>query len=66
MKAHEVVKYFGGQAATSRALTKKGVIVSQPAIAVWIRNDAVPMLRQYQIQKITRGKLKIGDIKVAV
>jgi len=39
--------------------------VSQPAIAVWIRNDAVPMLRQYQIQKITRGKLKIEDIKAA-
>jgi DNA-binding transcriptional regulator YdaS (Cro superfamily) len=48
-----IVKYFGGQAATARALG-----MSQPSIAGWVKSGVIPQLRQYQIEVLTKGKFK--------
>jgi DNA-binding transcriptional regulator YdaS (Cro superfamily) len=60
MRATEVVEFFGGQPATARALN-----IKPPAVARWLRNDVVPILRQYQIERVTKKKLKAEDIKAA-
>lgn len=51
MKTQNVIDYFGSRKATAEAL---GVDLS--AIAHW--GEFVPLLRQYQIQVITKNKLK--------
>jgi DNA-binding transcriptional regulator YdaS (Cro superfamily) len=53
MKAKDVIEYFGSQTATAKALG-----VSIPSVWAWVRNNEVPELRQYQIEKITNGNLK--------
>lgn len=55
MKAKDVIDYFGSQTATAKALG-----VSIPSVWAWVRNKEVPELRQYQIEKVTNGKLKVG------
>ncbi|ABI71500.1 MULTISPECIES: Cro/CI family transcriptional regulator [Shewanella] len=61
MKTADVIAHFGGQGRLAKVLD-----VSQPAISKW--GDTVPLLRAYQIQVITNGKLKVGNpqIKQAV
>jgi DNA-binding transcriptional regulator YdaS (Cro superfamily) len=53
MKTSDVIAHFGGQGRLAKALD-----VSQPAISKW--GETVPLLRAYQIQVITNGKLKVG------
>ena len=53
MKPKDVINHFGSQTEAAKELR-----VSQPAIAKWVANGKVPELRQYQIEKITKGKLK--------
>lgn len=53
MKPLDVIKYFGTQEKTADALG-----VTQQAIASWVKKGVIPELRQYQIEKITGGKLK--------
>lgn len=53
MRPQEVIEYFGSQVSAAKALK-----VKQPSIAVWLKTGVVPELRQYQIEKLTRGKLK--------
>ena len=60
MRAIEVVELFGGQTATARALN-----IKQPAVARWLRDDVVPILRQYQIERVTKKKLKAEEVKAA-
>ena len=60
MRPNEVVEYFGGQTATAKALG-----IRQGAVGHWIRNGEVPQLRQYQIERLTKKKLKAEDIKAA-
>ena len=50
MKKQEVIKHFGSVAALARALD-----ISPSAIYMW---TDVPLARQYQIEVLTRGKLK--------
>lgn len=57
MKASDVVNYFGSQTATAKELR-----VSIPAVCKWVKNNEVPELRQYQIEKLTNGKLKVGKV----
>lgn len=60
MKPIDVIEYFGSQEKAAKALGMK-----QPNISKWLTRGVVPELRQYQIEKLTRGKLKvsIGDSK---
>jgi len=54
MTKKDAVKYFGSQSAIARALGIRPHAVSQ-----W--SDIPPLLRQYQIQSATRGKLRADD-----
>lgn len=53
MKPLEVIEYFGSQDKAAKALS-----ISQPALSKWVKSGEVPKLRQYQIEKVTNGKLK--------
>lgn len=53
MKVKDVIEHFGSQTATAKALG-----VSVPSVWAWVSSKKVPQLRQYQIEKITKGKLK--------
>lgn len=53
MKPKDVIKYYGTQQKAAEALGCK-----QPSISEWVKSGEVPKLRQYQIEKITKGKLK--------
>ena len=57
MKPKEVIDYFGSQVAVAKILRMK-----QPSVALWVKNNEVPELRQYQIEKLTNGKLKVGKV----
>lgn len=50
MTTDEAVRYFGSQHALATAIGCK-----QPAISQW--GERPPLLRQYQIQLLTGGKL---------
>lgn len=56
MTLSEAVSHFGSLAKMARSLG-----VSTAATARWSNNDRVPMLRQYQIEKLTKGKLKADE-----
>lgn len=51
MTKHEAIAYFGTQAALARALG-----VNRAAINGW--GDKIPPGRQYQLEVITKGRLK--------
>jgi hypothetical protein len=51
MTKEEAVKYFGTQSELARALS-----ISQASIAGW--GDEPPELRQLQLHRMTRGKLR--------
>lgn len=52
MKKSEIIEYFDNLSILARSLE-----IAPQAIYKW-SEDSVPMLRQIQIQKLTRGKLK--------
>lgn len=54
MKKSEAVKYFGSQVALAKALD-----ISQASIAGW--GDEPPELRQLQLHRMTRGKLRASS-----
>lgn len=56
MTLGDAVAHFGSLAKMGRALG-----ISTAATARWSNNDRVPMLRQYQIEKLTKGKLKADE-----
>lgn len=58
MKTADVVGYFGTQEQVAAALG-----ISQAAVSQW--GDNVPLRRAYEIEQITRGKLKAPKIKRA-
>lgn len=58
MNIKDVINYYGGKAPASRALA-----VTYGAVALWQRDDEVPELRQFQIERITGGALKV-DAKI--
>ena len=53
MKPKDVIEFFGTQEKTAKALG-----MAQPNISKWVKSGEVPKLRQYQIEKVTKGKLK--------
>jgi len=52
MKTSDVIQHFGG----TQERTAKALGLRQPSIATW--GEFPPPLRQIQIERITRGKLK--------
>lgn len=56
MRTAEVIKHFGSQKAAAAALTKAGYRLSQPSVSLW--GEYPPDMRQLQIERITRNKLK--------
>lgn len=54
MKTEEVITYFKGCSNTALALG-----ISQPAVSNW--GWIPPLGRQYQIQEITQGELKVEN-----
>lgn len=53
MTPNEAIEFYGSQHKLAAALR-----ISQPAIAKWVRFGQIPPVRQYQIQVISRGKLR--------
>lgn len=53
MTIENVKEYFGSEKNISIALN-----VSRQAVNMWIKRGNIPMLRQYEIERITKGKLK--------
>ena len=53
MKPEEIVSYYGTQVKAAAALG-----VDQSSISNWCTAGKVPLVRQYQVQLATRGKLK--------
>lgn len=57
MKTKQVLDFFEGPKNVAEALTKNGVPATSSAVSQWGVNP--PMSRQYQIQEITNGELKV-------
>lgn len=53
MKVKELIDLYGTQKAVAKALG-----VSAVSVHKWVKAGVIPELRQYQIEKITKGKLK--------
>lgn len=53
MNKAEVIQHFGSVGETARALG-----LSQPSVTNW--GDQLPILRQLEIERLTRGVLKAG------
>ncbi len=59
MTYDELICHYGTQQEAADAIG-----VSQPTISGW-REGGIPVLRQYQIQVITRGRLKVQPCEEA-
>lgn len=54
MQIQEVLDFFGkSQTKVARALG-----IAQSNVSKWVKSGHVPELRQYQLQLLTKGKLK--------
>lgn len=53
MKKSDVISYFGGSCNTAKALG-----ITHPSVSGW--GEIIPQGRAYQIEKITKGKLKVN------
>lgn len=53
MTITEVIKHFGDIAGTAAKLG-----ITYQAVQQWVKRDRIPSGRQYQIQLITKGRLK--------
>jgi len=54
MNMQQAVDHFGSKAKVARKLG-----LSKPAVSAW--GDEIPMLRQYQLAALSRGKLKVDQ-----
>lgn len=56
MKIKDVKKYFKFGINVTRALN-----INPNQWTKWKKNGAIPLLRQYQIERVSKGKLKAKD-----
>ena len=54
----EVIKYFGSCTAVAEKLG-----VSKSSVSQW--GETVPLLRAYQLEKITGGQLKVEEVELS-
>ena len=57
MTPQQVIKFYGGKN-ESVLLTAIEMAVSPQAVYKWLKTGKVPRLRQYDIEGMTRGKLR--------
>lgn len=53
MKPNDVIRHFGTQVLTARALG-----MTQGSVSLWVRRGVVPYRRQLQIEQVTGGQLR--------
>jgi hypothetical protein len=58
MRTTDAINHFGSQVELAKALE-----ITEGAVSQW--GDHPPVLRQYQIQALTKGKLKADPKKAA-
>lgn len=56
MTFDDVIGHYGSQVAVSRALD-----CSKAYISKWNKDGYVPRGRQFEIEKMSRGELKVGE-----
>jgi len=54
MQINHVLEHFG----KSQTKLAQALDIAQSNIARWVKSGEIPKLRQYQIQLLTKGKLK--------
>ena len=54
MKKQDAINYFGNIKKLAEALS-----ISSPSVSQW--GDQIPLLRAFQLEKITQGKLKVDN-----
>jgi hypothetical protein len=52
-----LLQHFGSQVAIAKALS-----IKQASVARWARTGRVPILRQFQVESLTKRRLKAGPI----
>lgn len=57
LRKSDVIKHFGSIKAVADALNIKA-----PSVSEW--RETIPKLRAYQIEKLTKGKLKVEDSEI--
>lgn len=56
MKTKDAIRFFGTQAELARALG-----ITRQSIKSW--GETVPLARQYQIERMTSGKLRAPEVR---
>lgn len=56
MKTQDAIEYFGGK----KIYLARALGIYPSAVTMW--GDGVPLLRQYQLERITNGALKADPI----
>ncbi|MGE6418005.1 Cro/CI family transcriptional regulator [Alteromonas macleodii] len=58
MNKEDAVEHFGGVTKLAEALG-----LSKGAVSQW--GETIPLLRAYQLEKITGGKLKVEEVELS-
>lgn len=56
MKTEEAIKHFGGK----KIELARALKISPSAVTMW--GEEIPLLRQYQLERITKGALKADPL----
>ncbi|MCL7941193.1 Cro/CI family transcriptional regulator [Halomonas sp. ATCH28] len=56
MKTQDAIEYYGGK----KIDLAKALGISPSAVTMW--GDKVPLLRQYQLERLTKGRLKADPV----
>lgn len=56
MKPKDLLDFFETQLGVAKALG-----ISPPSVNRWFTTGKIPLLRQYQIEKVTKGALKADE-----
>jgi len=57
----ELIAHFGGQVALADKLG-----IGQSAISAWVKSGEIPLKRAFQIERMTKGKIKLGQLPIGV
>lgn len=57
MKFNDVIEYFGGR----HKDVAEALGISRAAVSMWAAAGEIPLLRQYQIEVLTKRRLRVAD-----